>query len=40
MKFWQFGPCIEGWNRAHGGEEKPPPIGDEEFDAELRKFYG
>lgn len=40
MMLWEFGWAIEGYNRVHGGEEKPPPIGDEEFDAELRKFYG
>lgn len=41
MMLWQFGACIEGWNRVQGGGEKPPQISDEEYDRVARKFgYG
>ena len=41
MMLWQLGACIEGWNRVHGGGEKPDPISNEEFEAELdRAGYG
>lgn len=38
MTFWEFGTCVAGWNRVQsGGEEKPDPISDQEFDEIKRK---
>lgn len=40
MTLWEFSRCVAGWNRMQGGE-KPDPISNDEFDAELnRAGYG
>jgi hypothetical protein len=33
MALWELSACVEGWNKVHGGEQKPQPPTDEEFDA-------
>jgi len=38
MTLWQFAAAVDGWNRTHGGEEKPEPPTDEEFDEMLRRY--
>jgi hypothetical protein len=30
---WQFAACVDGWNKAHGGEPKLEAPSDDEFDA-------
>lgn len=41
MMLWEFAACVNGWNRAQGGGDKPDPISDEDFELELRKHgYG
>ena len=35
MSFWQFRACIDGFNKANGGEEAIPALTDAEFDALL-----
>ena len=34
---WELAACVEGWNRAHGAEEKPAPMSNDEFDAMLAR---
>lgn len=31
MSLWQFAACVDGWNTAQGGEEKPEPPTPEEY---------
>ena len=35
MTFWEFGACVEGWNRAQGGSHhfRGDPLTDDEYDA-------
>lgn len=33
MMLWEFAACVDGWNRAQGGEDKPPFMSDDRFDA-------
>jgi hypothetical protein len=33
--FWQFGACVDGFNRANSAEESIPAPTDAEFDALL-----
>lgn len=33
MSLWQFAACVDGYNRAHGGDGKPEPMTPDEFDA-------
>lgn len=42
MMLWQFASCVAGFNRIHSGQgDKPDPISDEVFEAEIRKHgYG
>jgi len=37
MSLWQFAACIEGYNKAQGGEDKPEPMSSDEFDAMLER---
>jgi hypothetical protein len=32
---WQFAACVDGWNKAHGGEPKAEAPSDREFEAML-----
>jgi hypothetical protein len=34
---WQFAAAVEGWNKAQGGEDKPPPMSPERFDQILKE---
>lgn len=38
MMLWQFTACIDGWNRAQGGDDRPPPMSDDKFDNALREW--
>jgi hypothetical protein len=31
MSLWEFAACTDGFNRAHGGDEKPEPPTEAEF---------
>lgn len=31
MSLWQFAACLDGYNRAHGGEDKVEPPTPEEY---------
>lgn len=39
MTPWQFASCINGWNKAQGGDDKPAPMSGSRFD-ELLKSKG
>jgi hypothetical protein len=39
MSPWELEACVEGWNAAHGAEQKPPPMSDARFD-QLRAERG
>jgi hypothetical protein len=32
MTLWEFAACVDGFNRANGGDERPEPMTPEEFD--------
>jgi hypothetical protein len=32
LTLWEFAACVDGFNRANGGEEEPEPMTAEEFD--------
>jgi hypothetical protein len=32
---WQFSAAVDGWNKTHGGEPKPEPPTDAEFEIML-----
>jgi hypothetical protein len=43
MTLAEFYACIDGWKRANGAEDKPPPPTDQEFDemqAEIDRAEG
>jgi hypothetical protein len=34
MTQWELAACVDGYNRAHAGDDTPPdPMSSEEFDA-------
>jgi hypothetical protein len=33
LSLWQFAACVDGWNKAHGGEPEPEPPSDDDFNA-------
>lgn len=35
---WEFACAVDGWNRAHGGDDRPGPPSDAEFDAMMERF--
>lgn len=37
MTMWELAACADGYNRAHGPEEKPEPPTPEEFEALKRQ---
>ncbi len=39
MTLWEIVACIEGYNRVHGGEQKPSAPTDEEFE-EAKRLHG
>ncbi len=38
MSLWEFGAAVEGWSKAHGGEEKPESMSEAEHDALMAKY--
>jgi hypothetical protein len=36
MSLWQLAACVDGWNKAHGAEDKPE-VTNEDFDAMLER---
>jgi hypothetical protein len=38
MSLWQFGACIDGWNRSQGGDEDVDPPTAEEFEDMVRRL--
>lgn len=39
MSLWEYAACVDGFNRAHGGKQRPPPPSDEEFEA-MKRAHG
>lgn len=37
MTPWQFAACVEGWNKAQGGNDKPPGMSPDRFDQILKQ---
>lgn len=37
MSLWQFALAVDGWNKAHGGDDEPPAMTGEEYDALIEK---
>lgn len=37
QSLWQMAAAIDGYNRAQGGEETPPELTNEEFDAMIER---
>lgn len=34
MTWWEFGACVDGWNRSQGGKHhNGDPLSDDEYDA-------
>jgi hypothetical protein len=38
MSLWQFAACVEGWNRANGGEDEVEPPTAEEYEDLVRRL--
>lgn len=38
MSFWQFAACVDGWNRANGGEDSVEPPSREEYEDLVRRL--
>lgn len=36
MSLYQLASAIEGWAKAHGGDDKPEPPSDEDYDAMMQ----
>jgi hypothetical protein len=32
LSFWEFAACVDGFNRANGGDDLPQPMSAQEFD--------
>ena len=35
---WEFAAAVQGWSKANGGESKPTPPTEEEFDRIMAKY--